>query len=96
MRDLEVFAGTLSRAKDDVHGFGDALLPWLHRRHGLALAAALSDIRSPRGDLLRRSLDNPARLQWTGAGSSRPKYPETSAESRARNRRVEIVHLRDV
>lgn len=47
-------------------------------------------------NLLRRSLDNPARLQWTGAGSSRPKYPETSAESRARNRRVEIVHLRDV
>jgi type VI secretion system protein ImpK len=47
-------------------------------------------------NVLRRSLDNPARLQWTGAGSSRLRYPENSAENRARNRRVEIIHLRDV
>jgi type VI secretion system protein ImpK len=46
-------------------------------------------------NVIRRSLDNPARLQWVGAGASRPRYPEDSAESRARNRRVEIVHLRD-
>ena len=56
VRDLEVFAGSLARASDDVHGFGDALLPWLRRRHSLSLAAALPDIRSPRADSLRREL----------------------------------------
>ena len=43
--------------------------------------------------VMRRSLDNPARLQWTGLGSSELRYPETSAENRARNRRVEIIHV---
>jgi type VI secretion system protein ImpK len=46
--------------------------------------------------VLRKFLDNPARLQWNGVGSTQPLYPETSAENRARNRRVEIIHLRDV
>ena len=55
-RDLEVFADSLSKATDDVHGFGDALLPWLRRRHSLSLAAAMGDLRTPRADTLRRTL----------------------------------------
>jgi len=55
-RDLEVFAASLSTASDDVHGFGDALLPWLNRRQGLVRAAALGDLRSSRADALRHSL----------------------------------------
>jgi type VI secretion system protein ImpK len=44
--------------------------------------------------LLQGSLDTPGRLEWTGAGSSQPRYrPESDAENRARNRRVEIVHV---
>ena len=61
VRDLEVFARDLGRATEDVHGFGDALLPWLHRRHALALGAALVDVRSARGDDLRRALVSVAR-----------------------------------
>jgi type VI secretion system protein ImpK len=45
-------------------------------------------------DVLKRGLDSPARLQWTGVGSSEPRYPETDPESRSRNRRVEIIHVR--
>jgi CHAD domain-containing protein len=56
VRDLEVFAASLASATDDVHGFGDALLPWLRRRHALALAAGLEELRSPRADTLRRAL----------------------------------------
>jgi type VI secretion system protein ImpK len=45
--------------------------------------------------LLERGIDNRARLRWTGAGSSEPRYrPESAPENRARNRRVEIVHVR--
>ena len=45
--------------------------------------------------LLQASLSTPGRLEWTGAGSSQPRYrPESDAENRARNRRVEIVHVR--
>jgi type VI secretion system protein ImpK len=44
--------------------------------------------------ILQRTIDNPARLKWTGLGSSQPRYrPESTAENRARNRRVEIVHV---
>jgi type VI secretion system protein ImpK len=43
---------------------------------------------------LQRSIDNPARLEWTGVGSSEPRYrPESTPENRARNRRVEIIHV---
>ncbi len=43
---------------------------------------------------LQQALDNPARLQYTGVGSSEPRYrPESSDENRARNRRVEIIHV---
>ena len=44
--------------------------------------------------ILQGTIDNPARLKWTGLGSSQPRYrPESTAENRARNRRVEIVHV---
>ena len=34
---------------------------------------------------------------WTGVGSSQPRYtPESDPENRARNRRVEIVHVRGI
>jgi type VI secretion system protein ImpK len=46
-------------------------------------------------DILRRTIDNPARLSWSGVGSSQPLYqPESDPENRARNRRVEIIHVR--
>jgi len=45
---------------------------------------------------LTRTIDNPARLTWRGVGSSQPLYrPESAPENRARNRRVEIIHLRE-
>jgi type VI secretion system protein ImpK len=47
------------------------------------------------GRLLQHALAEPARVTWSGAGSSRPKYqPASAPENRARNRRVEIVHVR--
>jgi type VI secretion system protein ImpK len=44
--------------------------------------------------ILQRTIDNPARLEWNGVGSSKPLYPESTPENRARNRRVEIIHVR--
>jgi type VI secretion system protein ImpK len=44
--------------------------------------------------ILQRGTANPARIEWSGAGSSRPRYPESEPENRARNRRVEIIHVR--
>ncbi len=45
--------------------------------------------------VLQRTIDNPARLRSTGVGSTEPRYkPESTPENRARNRRVEIVHVR--
>jgi type VI secretion system protein ImpK len=45
--------------------------------------------------VLKRTIDNPARLEVNGAGSSKPLYrPESTSENRARNRRVEIIHVR--
>ena len=45
--------------------------------------------------LLQASLATPGRLEWTGAGSSQPRYqPPSEPANRARNRRVEIVHVR--
>ena len=44
--------------------------------------------------ILQRTIDNPARLEFNGAGSARPLHrPESTPENRARNRRVEIIHL---
>jgi type VI secretion system protein ImpK len=46
--------------------------------------------------VLRLAIDKNARLEWTGVGSTEPRYkPESLPENRARNRRVEIVHLRE-
>ena len=46
--------------------------------------------------LLKPAIREQGRLESTGFGSSQPKYkPESTSENRARNRRVEIVHLRE-
>lgn len=43
---------------------------------------------------LEAKVSAPARLQSNGVGSTQPRYqPEDTAENRARNRRVEIVHV---
>jgi type VI secretion system protein ImpK len=45
--------------------------------------------------LMQERIDNRARLTWNGVGSSEPRYrPESDPENRARNRRVEIIHVR--
>jgi type VI secretion system protein ImpK len=44
---------------------------------------------------LQRTVSIPARITWRGVGSSQPLAEGTDAESRARNRRVEIIHLRE-
>jgi len=45
--------------------------------------------------VLQARAANPARIEWSGAGSSQPRYrPESTPENRARNRRVEIIHVR--
>jgi type VI secretion system protein ImpK len=39
---------------------------------------------------------NGARLEVAGRGPSAPRYrPESEPENRARNRRVEIIHVRE-
>jgi len=43
--------------------------------------------------LLKPSLSNFSRVEWTGLGATQPRYqPVSTPENRARNRRVEIVH----
>src|SRR5262245_20997204 len=45
--------------------------------------------------LLQQGIDSRGRLSATGVGSSQPRYtPESTPENRARNRRVEIIHVR--
>lgn len=47
-------------------------------------------------DLLKARLKNPARVDATGVGPTKPRYqPEDDAVNQARNRRVEIVHRRE-
>jgi type VI secretion system protein ImpK len=44
--------------------------------------------------LIQRGLTDPARIKWSGAGASQPRYtPPSDPANRARNRRVEIVHV---
>ena len=44
--------------------------------------------------ILQKALDNPGRVKWRGVGPSEPRYgPETGPDYRARNRRVEILHV---
>lgn len=46
--------------------------------------------------LLKRDVTDPGRIDFNGQGDSAPRYtPANLPENRARNRRVEIVHLRD-
>jgi type VI secretion system protein ImpK len=45
--------------------------------------------------LMQPTVQSSARLEPNGAGSSEPRYkPESTPENRARNRRVEIIHVR--
>jgi type VI secretion system protein ImpK len=45
-------------------------------------------------NVLRRAMERPATVTWYGVGDTRPLYrPESDPENRARNRRVEIMHL---
>jgi type VI secretion system protein ImpK len=44
--------------------------------------------------LLQQTLDNDARVSWNGVGALQPLYrPESDPANRARNRRVEIIHV---
>jgi type VI secretion system protein ImpK len=44
--------------------------------------------------ILKTTINNPARFEISGAGSSEPLYqPESTPENRARNRRVELIHV---
>jgi type VI secretion system protein ImpK len=44
--------------------------------------------------ILQLGIENHARVSWTGVGSSEPLYlPPSDPANRARNRRVEIVHI---
>jgi len=44
--------------------------------------------------VLEQTIDSRARVSWTGVGSSEPRYePASDPENRARNRRVEIIHV---
>ena len=46
-------------------------------------------------NVLKQTIDNPARMTWSGVGSSQPRYqPPSDPANRARNRRVEIIHHR--
>jgi type VI secretion system protein ImpK len=45
-------------------------------------------------NVMKLAVDEPGRLEYTGVGSAEPRYkPESTPENRARNRRVEIVHV---
>jgi len=44
--------------------------------------------------VLQLGMENHARVSWNGVGSSEPLYrPESDPANRARNRRVEIIHV---
>jgi type VI secretion system protein ImpK len=45
-------------------------------------------------NVMKLAIDQSGRLEHTGVGSTEPRYkPESTPENRARNRRVEIVHV---
>jgi type VI secretion system protein ImpK len=45
-------------------------------------------------EIMKLAIDDPSRLEFTGVGPSQPRYtPPSLPENRARNRRVEIVHV---
>jgi type VI secretion system protein ImpK len=44
--------------------------------------------------VLKTVLDKSRPVEWIGVGSAQPRYkPVDTAENRARNRRVEIIHV---
>jgi type VI secretion system protein ImpK len=44
--------------------------------------------------VLKPDLENFGRVEWSGVGSTQPRYrPVDAPENRARNRRVEIIHI---
>jgi type VI secretion system protein ImpK len=44
--------------------------------------------------VLQEGIDNVARISWTGVGDTQPLFqPASEAANRARNRRVEIIHV---
>lgn len=46
--------------------------------------------------LLQKSMTRAGGIEWNGVGSTKPLVtPEVTAEDRARNRRVEILHMRE-
>jgi type VI secretion system protein ImpK len=44
--------------------------------------------------ILKGKMEFPESVSWNGVGSSQPLVPPSDPDSRARNRRVEIIHLR--
>jgi type VI secretion system protein ImpK len=47
-------------------------------------------------DILKQSMGESAGIEWNGVGSSQPRFePASDPGNRARNRRVEIVHVRE-
>jgi type VI secretion system protein ImpK len=45
-------------------------------------------------ELIKPAISNPSRIEWTGVGSTQPRFqPPSLPENRARNRRVEIEHF---
>jgi type VI secretion system protein ImpK len=45
-------------------------------------------------NVMKPDLSDFGRLEWQGVGSTQPRYrPESTSDNRARNRRVEIVHV---
>ena len=45
-------------------------------------------------DVLRRTLTKSVPVEWVGVGATQPRFqPVDTAENRARNRRVEIIHV---
>ena len=45
-------------------------------------------------EVLQRTLTSRSRIDLKGAGPDQPLFPEPTPENRARNRRVEIIHIR--
>ena len=44
-------------------------------------------------EVLKPALTRFGRVTWQGVGSTEPRYPMDTEENRARNRRVEIIHI---
>ena len=66
-----------------VHSFRYADNFELSRERALAVA-----------NVMKPDLSDFGRLEWQGVGSTQPRYrPESTSENRARNRRVEIIHV---